>query len=67
MKNMLRKILSGMMAMTIAFGGTYSFAFDTGEISAEYQYIDKVSGFAAEMFIDETLTKDDLIKMGISK
>ena len=61
MRIMLRKVLAGIMASAIAFGSTYSFAYDTGKMSAEYQYIDKVSGIAAEMFIDESLTREDLI------
>ncbi len=64
---MIRKIMSGVLAVTLVFGSTLSYAFDVGELSAEYQYMDKVSGFAAEMFIDETLTKDDIIKMGLDK
>ena len=67
MRIMLRKVLAGIMASAIAFGSTYSFAYDTGKMSAEYQYIDKVSGIAAEMFIDESLTREDLIKLGLDK
>ncbi len=64
---MLKKILVGILASAMIFGSSYCYAFDAGEVSAEYNYIDKVSGFAAEMFIDETLTKEDIIKQGISK
>ncbi len=46
---------------------TAVFAFDKGEMSNEYEYFEKVSGLAAEMYIDDTVTKEDIMQMGLSK
>lgn len=64
---MMKKFISAAAAVSIIFSGTYAFAYDVGEMSPEYEYFDKVSGFAAEMFIDESITKEDVMQMGLNK
>ena len=64
---MTKKLISAMLAFSLSTAMTTAFAFDTGETSAEYEYLDKVSGFAAEMYIDDTVTKEDIMKMGFDK
>ena len=55
---MIKKILSLVIALSM-YQSVY--AYDVGEMSAEYEYFETVSGYAAEMFIDETITKEDFI------
>jgi len=61
---MIKKILSLFIAVSMCQS---VYAYDVGEMSAEYEYFETVSGYAAEMFIDETITKEDIMKLGINK
>lgn len=62
---MIKKIVSILVALSLS--ATYVLANEEKEISPEYEYFEKVSGFAAEMYIDETVTKEDIMKMGLNK
>lgn len=64
---MTKKIISLFAAVTLLISGSTVFAYDVGEMSSEYEYFEKVSGFAAEMYIDESITKEDIMQMGLSK
>ena len=62
---MIKKIISFVAALSLS---TISvFADGSKDISAEYEFFEKVSGFAAEMFIDENITKEEIMERGLNK
>ena len=63
----MKKLISAMAALALAFAGTGAYAYDVGEMSDEYEYFEKVSGYAAEMYIDDSITKEDVMQMGLNK
>lgn len=62
---MKKKILSLLLALSCM--GANAYAYDIGDMSAEYKYFETVSGIGAEMFIDESITAEDIMKMGLNK
>ena len=65
---MIKKIIALLVAsgMLLPVFGSVN-AYELGEMSAEYEYFEKVCGFASEMFIDATLTKEELMQLGLNK
>lgn len=64
---MMKKIIALFASFAMILPASGVLAYDVGEMSAEYEYFEKVSGFAAEMFIDESITKEDIMQMGLNK
>lgn len=63
----MKKIISLLATVCMLANGGAVCAYEMGEMSDEYQYFDKVSGFASELYIDETLTKEEVMQMALSK
>ncbi len=64
---MIKKMISALSVVLAITMSSSALAYDIGETSGEYNYFDRISGFAAEMYIDETITKEDIMKMGLNK
>ena len=62
---MMKKIIAIILA-ALCFSNV-SFAYDTGEVSDAYKYLDLILEIGSELYIDETITKEDILKMGLSK
>lgn len=63
----MKRLIALAAAVGLCGTGLVAKAYDVGEMSDEYRYFDKVSGYAAEMYIDETLTKEDVMQLGLNK
>ena len=60
---MIKRIFSGFLAALML--STTVFAKD--DVVPEYEYMDKLFGFADELYLDETVTKEDILNKAIEK
>ena len=60
---MIKKIVSIILASLML--STTAFAAD--DIVPEYEYMDRLFGFAEELYLDETITKEEILNRAIEK
>ena len=60
---MIKKIISVILSV-LMLSPT---AFAKDDIFAEYEYMDKLFGLASELYIDETITKEEILSRAIEK
>lgn len=60
---MMKKILS----IILVIAAIQSTIFAKEDKVAEYEYMDKLFGFAEELYIDESVTKEDILKEAVKK
>ena len=60
---MIKKIFSVILSLLMLS----QTAFAKDDIVAEYEYMDKLFGFASELYLDETITKDEILSRAIEK
>ncbi len=61
---MIKKIVSLVLA-ALMFSTTALARED--EVVAEYEYMDKLFGFATELYIDDTITKEEILKRAVEE
>lgn len=62
---MIKKLICALLAAVSIMPAVY--AYDVGEMSSEYEYFNKLSGIAAELYIDDSITKEDIMQMALNK
>lgn len=60
----MKKILATIIALTLTSAPVYA---KEAKKSDEYSYLDKMFGYAAELYIDETLTKEEILDRALDK
>lgn len=65
---MNNKKIKRIIALILTVLNIFSFSvFAEDEENTEYTYLDKMFGYAAEMYIDETITKEEILDAAIKK
>ena len=67
----IKLITSVLLSLTLSFGSFAAFASEQTEQTQEiktgegFQVWENISDYVSDIYIDETLTKEDIMKMGM--